>query len=286
MPALILALSGCPSPGGSRFDPRATPFPTGSVSPMQSSAVQNRAFQEGLEVGPARAPAAAAGSAVGGPAAAASKPEASLPDAAPAASPTTLDEAPLLGPPEPIPDCEAKLTEAGVRFAVHPLPVHREHGIECGAPQVIEYKHGPTGIRWSPVPIVSCGLALALARFERMLQDEARRDLGVGIAQIEQAGTYNCRSMARFRQVSEHAYANAIDLRSFRTTAGKTISVLDHFGRPGHAPPTQEGEFLRRTANRCYDDGIFSVVVTRFYDELHRDHVHVDMARYRVDGSR
>jgi hypothetical protein len=127
---------------------------------------------------------------------------------------------------------------------------------------------------------------LALARFEAVLQDEAVRELGVGIAAVEQGGTYSCRPMARFRLVSEHSYANAIDLRSFRTQSGKTVSVLAHFGKPPQEPLTAEGRFLRQLARRLYDEGVFSVVVTRFFDELHRDHVHVDLARYRVDGTR
>ena len=39
-------------------------------------------------------------------------------------------------------------------------------------------------------------------------------------------------------------------------------------------------------ANRLYDEGAFSVVITPFFDSLHRDHFHLDQARYRVDGSR
>ncbi len=192
----------------------------------------------------------------------------------------------VLGPPDPIPDCEARLEAAGVRFVSRSLPIHREHGIECGAPQVVEYRRGPQGIRWSPTPLVSCGLALAMARFETVLVEEAQRSLGATITRVEQGGTYSCRSMARFRQVSEHAYANAIDIRSLQTDRGRNIQVLQHFGAPAREAPTAEGRFLRQLARRAYDDGVFSVVVTRFYDELHRDHIHVDAARYRVDGTR
>jgi len=28
------------------------------------------------------------------------------------------------------------------------------------------------------------------------------------------------------------------------------------------------------------------VVLTPFFDRLHRDHLHLDLARYRVDGTR
>jgi hypothetical protein len=62
--------------------------------------------------------------------------------------------------------------------------------------------------------------------------------------------------------------------------------VARYFGKPAELPTTAEGRFLRDLAHRLYDDAVFSVVVTRFFDELHRDHIHVDLARYRVDGTR
>lgn len=48
---------------------------------------------------------------------------------------------------------------------------------------------------------------------------------------MEQGGTYNCRKMARFDWVSEHAYANAIDIRAVTLKNGRTLSVLRSFGK-------------------------------------------------------
>jgi hypothetical protein len=130
-------------------------------------------------------------------------------------------------------------------------------------------------------------LALALARFEALLQEESERTFGVRVKRINQGGTYSCRKMARFStMVSEHSYANAIDLRSFTLENGNTISVKQHYGKPDTEPSTDEARFLRRLANRAFDEGVFSVVLTPKFDRLHADHFHVDMARYRVDGSR
>ena len=212
------------------------------------------------------------------------------PEEAPPPEPGRANEDPgddhVVGPPAPIADCEARLQAASVKFKLARLPVHRERGIECGTPQAIEYQRGPRGLRWWPVPIVSCGLALALARFEVVLDEEAQRELGVSISAVEHGGTYSCRPMARFRMVSEHSYANAIDLRAFRTSKGQRIAVVAYFGKPDREAATPEGRFLRQLARRLYDDAVFSVVVTRFFDEIHRDHIHVDLARYRVDGTR
>ena len=106
------------------------------------------------------------------------------------------------------------------------------------------------------------------------------------VVSIEQGGTYNCREMARFDLMSEHSYANAIDIRSFQLADGRTVSVERHFGRPSAEPKAREGVFLRALARRLYDENVFSVVLTEYFDRLHRDHFHLDLARYRIDGTR
>ena len=79
--------------------------------------------------------------------------------------------------------------------------------------------------------------------------------------------------------VSEHSYANAIDIAEFTLVSGKTISVLQHFKQNN-----TKGLFLRNVARRLYDEGVFSVVIGPNFDRLHRNHLHLDRAHYRVDG--
>jgi hypothetical protein len=194
----------------------------------------------------------------------------------------------VVAPPEPIADCEAKLHAAGVDFVQADLkvvPGNAKHPT-CGASQAVVYRGGPGHVRYNSAPILSCGMALGLARFERVLNEEAERYLGQSVARVEQGGTYNCRKMARFDLVSEHAYANAIDIRSITLKNGRNLSVLKSFGRIDAEPKRPEARFWRSVANRLYDEGAFSVVITPFFDGLHKDHIHLDQARYRVDGSR
>lgn len=212
-------------------------------------------------------------------------PEAPPPDPGRADLDPTNDN--LVAPPKLIDDCEGRLDAAGVRYRAATLPTRRaKQGHECGAPQVVVYRGLANGIRWSSSPIVTCGMALALARFEAILQDEANEHLQKRVARIEHIGTYACREMARYDWVSEHSYANAIDVSVFELENGRKISVERHFGRPSAEPKTNEGRFLRALARRLYDDEVFSVVVTEFFDRLHHNHFHFDMARYRVDGTR
>jgi hypothetical protein len=193
-----------------------------------------------------------------------------------------------VAPPAIIPDCEARLGEAGVDFAPASLPVKTTRaGFQCGSEQVVRYKRGPGGIRYNSSPVLTCGMALALARFELLLQEEALSHFGRRVARVEHRGTYSCRTMARYRDfVSEHSYANAIDLFSFTLENGKKISVLSHFGKLDTAPERVEARFLRAVARRAYGEDVFSVVLTPFFDSLHKNHFHLDLARYRVDGTR
>lgn len=194
----------------------------------------------------------------------------------------------VIAPPDRIDDCEGRLRAAGVSFAPADLPVKEARGKQptCGVEQAVVYKRGPSGIRYNSAPIVSCGMALGLARLEQVLSEEAERHLGQKVARIEQGGTYNCRRMSRFDLVSEHSYANAIDIRSVTLKNGRKLTVLGSFGKLDAEPKRPESRFLRSVANRLYDEGAFSVVITPFFDALHRDHFHLDQARYRIDGSR
>lgn len=192
-----------------------------------------------------------------------------------------------VAPPELIPDCEARLAAAGIRYKLAELPTRKsKEGHECGAPQVVVYRGPEGGVRWSSAPLVTCGMALALARFESILQEESEKYFQKRVVRIEHLGTYACREMARYDWVSEHSYANAIDVSVLELESGRKISVERHFGKPTAEPKTNESRFLRELANRLYDDEVFSVVVTEYFDKLHHNHFHLDMARYRVDGTR
>ena len=194
----------------------------------------------------------------------------------------------VVGPPLPIDDCEERLAAAGVTFKPARIGTSRPKNgvVTCGAEQVVRFKRGPGGIAYGTAPLLTCSMALALADFERIAQDEAERELGSRIVRIDHLGTYNCREMKAYDLISEHSFANGIDLRRFHLANGKSVDVLADF-RPAEDPPQRPAtRFLRTLANRLYDEEVFSVVVTPFFDALHKNHIHCDLARYRVDGSR
>jgi hypothetical protein len=193
-----------------------------------------------------------------------------------------------IGPPAPLPDCEARLRTAGVSFKPARIGTGRKKdGVPtCGAEQVVRFKRGPGAITYSSAPLLTCTMALALADFERVVQEEAERALGSRVVRIEHLGTFNCREMALYDLISEHSYANGIDIRRLKLADGRTLDVLEDFRPELAEPPDERGRFLRRLANRLFDEDVFSNVVTPFFDSAHRNHIHVDLGRYRVDGSR
>ena len=196
---------------------------------------------------------------------------------------TPTEGSPWVGPPDVIEACEARLQAAEVRFSSAQIEVHwnRGHAFQCGTPQAVRYISGPAKIRWQRSPKTSCALALALAKFEVVVREEALRHLKTSVVAVRHAGTYNCREMAAYPGwVSEHSYANAIDISGFRLHNRQELTVGRDYNLPG-----PRGAFLRAVARRAFDEGIFSVVLTPAFDGLHRHHLHVDLARYRVDGT-
>jgi hypothetical protein len=201
-----------------------------------------------------------------------------------AGSTQALDDSPFrVGPPDEIEACAAKLAAQSIRFRPASIPIHwnKTKTFQCGAAQIVRYHAGPEAITWRGAPKTSCPLALAMADFERIVQAEAAAKLHRKVRSIRHAGTYNCREMAAYPGwVSEHSYANAIDISSFVLQNGKEIKI----GRD-YASNSPAGRFLRAVARRAFDEGVFSVVLTPNFDGLHRHHLHLDAARYRVNGT-
>jgi hypothetical protein len=194
----------------------------------------------------------------------------------------------IVAPPDALPDCEEQLARAGVVYRTAQLAVHTEHKtLLCGAPQVVTYLRGPGKIVYEPAPLLTCSMALALASFERIVQEEAEREFHSPVVKVVQLGTYSCRMIAAYPGwVSEHSYANAIDLSKFTLRNGKTIEVYRDFDMSDDPPAKHPGAFLRQVSRRAYDEEVFSHVLTPFFNAQHRNHFHLDLARYRGDGTR
>jgi len=119
--------------------------------------------------------------------------------------------------------------------------------------------------------IVTCSMALALQKFEsELLQVLAMGYFNQKVIGLNHMGSYNCRPMRGYKNLlSEHAFANAVDIASFKLSSGEVISVKKHWRDAG-----VKSKFLRDLAKRSCR--LFTAVLTPDFDRKHADHFHFD----------
>jgi hypothetical protein len=183
--------------------------------------------------------------------------------------------------------CRDALKADGVRFSPWPLRPSRLGGdVICEAPEGVEIRRGGAGLRFQPQARVNCAFAQRLERFETVMQEEARRIFKSPVVSIVHLGTYNCRRMAAYPDwVSEHSFANAIDVATFILKNGRRVEVERDWVATDKPAATPAAQFLRRLTRRLYDEKVFSVVLTPSFDAHHKNHLHLDGAPYSVDGT-
>ncbi len=125
----------------------------------------------------------------------------------------------------------------------------------------------------------SCGLAAGLTLWERdVVAPAALRYLGQPVTRIELAGpSYACRAVAgrRDHRLSEHAYANAIDIGGFTLADGRLLTV-----ESGWRGPARDRAFLRAVrAGAC---NYFKAVLSPDYNRAHANHLHFDLGRDKL----
>ncbi len=147
----------------------------------------------------------------------------------------------------------------------------------CGLPAPIrlegfEYEREPA-LLFSPAPTVSCKLAGALRRWaDEVIEPLAITHLQTRITGIATLSAYHCRT--RYddlaQRISQHAYANALDLSEFVTEKGERIGILDNWNGAG-----ERSAFLHAIHDGAC--GIFGTTLGPEANDAHRNHFHLDM---------
>jgi len=167
--------------------------------------------------------------------------------------------------------CRSALASAG--FATERIPDVSEAG-GCGYRNAVELTQSVHA--YSGPVASSCAAAAALAMWERdVVRPAAQRRYGQDIARIELAApSYQCRRIAgrSDRRLSEHAYANAMDIRGFTLANGRTVTVAE-----GWRGMERDRLFLRDVRDGACD--YFQAVLSPDYNRAHRDHLHFDLGR-------
>ena len=174
---------------------------------------------------------------------------------------------------------------------------------QCGAPAPISLK-SVGGVKIDPPAVTNCQMARQLHEWvERTLQPEAQKTLGTLITGLVTASGYTCRERigTSNARISEHAFANALDISAFLTEDGRVIDVLGDWGPPRRerqaaaGPPIKDrphstsledvnnagprAVFLREVHHGAC--GLFGTVLSPEANAAHRNHLHLDLAHRR-----
>ena len=163
-------------------------------------------------------------------------------------------------------DCLHDLAASGVDFTFTAAPPRRD---PCPLRNVVRVR--PSALLSRPL-YMTCRLALALRHFEQsILQPAADRYFGQPVVRLLEEGVRNCRAVDGYESLlSEHAFANAIDVRGFVLRDGTVIDVATATA-DGGAP----AEFLRDVTQQACT--VFRTVLGPGFDEAHGAHLHLDM---------
>lgn len=125
-----------------------------------------------------------------------------------------------------------------------------------------------------PAAILRCKMASAIADWVRTDIAPLAKGLGSAIAGLDNFDSFECRGRNRVvgAQLSEHGRANALDVRSFKFTDGRTISLTDR-----NVARNLREAVLHSVCAR------FSTVLGPGSDGYHEDHIHLDRMERRND---
>lgn len=145
----------------------------------------------------------------------------------------------------------------------------------CGIPGDAVKVSAVAGVPLSATATIDCTTARALDQWVEQGVKPAVGRMGGGLASIRVVATYSCRTRNNQpgAKVSEHGRGRAVDVAGFKLANGHELSVLKDWNN-GTA-----GERLRRMHKAAC--GPFGTVLGPASDRFHRDHFHLDTARYR-----
>ncbi len=116
----------------------------------------------------------------------------------------------------------------------------------CGTPVPLSVRRiGSPGVDLQPAAVLNCRYAVALDKWiAGTLQPAARGEFGAPVTRILVASSYQCRN--RYGQekapISEHAFANALDISGFVLADGRVIKVVDSWGPTARDAPPSAGD--------------------------------------------
>ena len=177
---------------------------------------------------------------------------------------------------ENVRQCMASLKTKSVRFSGLP-----DKSFNGGCRTIDTIKLMDFGTPTTNLGAMTCPLADNFTDWARYaVGPAAKLYLKSEVVRIETMGTFNCRNIngGQSGKLSQHAFANAVDVSAFVLRDGRRISVLDGWRGSG-----EEQAFLRRLHQSACKR--FGTVLGPDYNGAHANHFHFDMAQSMSNGT-
>jgi len=144
-------------------------------------------------------------------------------------------------------------------------------------PQVRMQSSGPFAVSLDKSVMLSCSMVPTTTQWlARVVQPAALATFGSPVVEMTSFGTYSCRrrNNARRGRLSEHAFANALDIRGFKLADGRETKVLTGW----RGSPEEQAFWRDVTFGACH---LFNTVLgPGSSDGQHENHLHLDLARH------
>jgi hypothetical protein len=151
----------------------------------------------------------------------------------------------------------------------------------CGAENPFEMSAADNGrVVLKPPASLRCPMIPQIDRWVKTVVEPAvRYNFRQELVGLTVLASYSCRPINSIEGgiISEHAYANAIDIGGFTLADGRTINV-----ERGWNGSEREQAFLRSVHDGACQ--YFTTVLGPNYNSYHRNHFHLDMAHHGRDG--
>jgi len=152
----------------------------------------------------------------------------------------------------------------------------------CGhAHPVMLVAVGSPSVHLVPRATVNCPLTGALSAWMQTgVQEAAMTHFGEQVVAVKNVSSYVCRARGNqpAAKMSEHAFANALDIAAFRLKSGRWITVADHW-----TIASAESQFLKAVHRGAC--ALFTTVLGPNANTAHRDHFHLDLGKHGQTGT-
>ncbi|MCO4764245.1 MAG: extensin family protein [Myxococcales bacterium] len=177
-------------------------------------------------------------------------------------------------------DCQKKLLARGVTFTAVPNPMGVPKGGTkkvCDIPDLLSVNPGMYGVGFRASSQTGTMVKMQMnCTFAHSVADMAQELAAKGVTEVVHYGTYNCRYISGTKSLSQHGYANALDVAGLKTKDGAYHSVLKDWEKGAKNPKTTSGKLLRWFADHMYAKHVFNIILTPEYNAAHANHFHVD----------